>query len=105
MPKFNWKSIVKLGVAIVGSQVPAVARVERDVDDLMAKGQPKPSNEARLAMARRLALDSVEAAEGLTDKDLLNDPEVARLVDGVSSSIVALLNGLAAKKVAVPSGD
>lgn len=97
MPKFNWRAIVKLATAVVSSQVPAVARVEQDVELLLAKGESKPSNQARLDAARRIVLNSLEAAEGLTNKDLLNDPEVARLVDGVSSSIVALMNGLAAK--------
>jgi hypothetical protein len=99
----KWKSILKLGVAIVGSQVPAVARVEADTEDLLRKGDPKPSREERLAQARRLVLDSLEASEGIAGKDLLKDAEVARLVDGVSSSIVALLNGLAAKHPAVPA--
>jgi hypothetical protein len=98
MPKFNWKNIAHIAVAIVGQQVPAVVRVEQDVEALMAKGQPKPSNAARLASARALVLDSLEAVEGVAGKDLLNDAEVSKAVDGVSSAIVALMNVLAAKK-------
>ncbi len=105
MSKPNWKSILQIAVAIAGSQVPAIARVEADVEALIAKGQPKPSNEARLLAARSLVLDSVEAAEGLAAKDLVNDAEIARLVDGVSSAIVALLNGLAAKKAVAATVD
>ena len=97
--KLDWKTIGKFAVAAVSAVVPAVGTVESIVEALIVNGKAMPSQEKQ-DMALLLVKKAVEATEGVTGKDLLNDPEVAVATKGIIDAVVSFKNLLAKKAVA-----
>ena len=76
---------LKTTIAIAGAVVPGVAQVEQIARTLPSlRGQQKQDAVVELVKA------SLLAAEGVTDKDLLDDPAVADATRRVIDVVVAL---------------
>lgn len=71
--------------------LPFLIHTAEDVHAGPASGQTKK------AWVKEVILGGVEAIEGASGKDLLNDPEVAKAYDAMNDAIVAFQN-LVAKK-------
>jgi hypothetical protein len=94
--KIAWKQIGKLALGIVSAVVPAVGQVEGAI--LALKGAH--TGEEKQAAVLELVKGAVSATEQISDKDLLNDPEVEAATKAVIDTVVALQNILAKKGAA-----
>ena len=68
------------------------------VVETIAHTIPGLSGQAKQDAVIQLVMESLQASEELTDKDLLNDADVQKAMRGVSDAIVALENIIAAKR-------
>lgn len=96
--KVPWKTVFNVTKAIVETMVPEIAAAEdvvHEVIDLKSK-----SGEAKQAAVLEAVKKSVAVAEGLSNKDLLNDPEVEKATKGAIDAVVALQNVLVKKAAA-----
>lgn len=57
---------------------------------------PTPGPQKKLTVKDAI-LAAVEGAEGITGRDLFNDPEIEALLGGATDAIVALQDGIAKK--------
>jgi hypothetical protein len=93
--KMPWKQIGLIGLQIAGAVVPSVHQVEVAFQDVKgAKGSDKQQAALNLVMA------SLASVEQFTNKDLLQDADVAMATKGVIDAVVALQNIIAAKHAA-----
>lgn len=99
--RFNWKAILPVAKLFLAQASPAALRVEQEAEDAIKNGKTMTSTEKRDRFVQ-IAIDSVPAVEDVSGKDLLNDPEIARLAGGVGDAVVAFKNGLAAKHAGLP---
>jgi predicted polyphosphate/ATP-dependent NAD kinase len=102
--KVPWKNVFNLTKAIVETMVPEIAIAEgvvREVADLKNK-----SGADKQAAVLDAVKQSVVVAEGLSDRDLLNDPEVEKATKGTIDAVVALQNVLVKKsQAAAPAAN
>ena len=96
--QIRWKQIGGLALAIVGAVVPAVSQVENGVKAAMEAR----SGADKQAAALELVKSSVALVEQLSDKDLVNDPEVEGATRAVIDAVVHLQNVLVKKQAPVP---
>lgn len=82
-----------VGLTIAGKIIPQVAAVEA-----LARSLPGLKGQAKQDAVIALVMESLEATEELTDKDLLNDADVQKAMRGVTDAVVALENIIAAKR-------
>lgn len=89
------KAFLNVGLAIAGAIVPGVGEVEAIVKALPGtKGQQKQD------MLVELVKHSLVTAEGLTERDLLDDAEVEAATRAVIDAVVHLDNVVKAKRAA-----
>jgi hypothetical protein len=99
----NWKAILPVAKLFLAQASPAALQVEQEAEDVFSKEGRKLSVQEKSDRFVQIAVDSVHAGEDVAGKDLLNDPEVARLARGVGDAVVAFKNGLAAKAAGQPA--
>lgn len=90
------KQVGKLGFAIAKATIPQVNAIESAVDVF----KHAANGDEKRAAVKTIVLESLDAAEFVTDKDLLNEPNVASAYDGFISSYVTFQNALADAKAA-----
>lgn len=95
-----WKSLFNVTKTIVEAAVPEIAVAEGVVHEVMDL-KKKTGAEKRAAVLEAV-MKSVTVAEGLSNKDLLNDPLVQRATGDVIDAVVALQNVLVKKAAAAP---
>lgn len=78
---------VGMAFAVVKAVVPGVAQVES-----VAKAFPNLKGKDKQNAVVDLVKASLNAAEFITDKDLLNDPEVEKATRAVIDAVVAFQN-------------
>ena len=94
--KVPWKTVFGITTNVLEVLVPEVAQIEK-----LAKTIPQikqltgPEKKAAVLVAVQGAL---ETAEGLADRDLLNDPDVLLGAGGIVDAVVAFQNIVAAKQ-------
>ena len=87
--KISWTAVGRFVV----KALPFLIHTAEDVHAGPSAGQTKK------AWVKEIILNGVEALEGASGKDLLNDPEVVKAYDAVNDAIVAFQD-LVAKKQA-----
>lgn len=87
------KDIGRIGLAIAGAIVPGVGQIEAIIKAL--PGLKGPQKQDALV---QLVKHSLETAEGLTDKDLLDDAEVEAATRAVIDAVVHLDNVVELKR-------
>jgi hypothetical protein len=98
---FPWKQVLNVGLMIAGAVIPGVGAVEQ-----IAKTIPGMKGQQKQDAVVALVKSSLEAAEGISGKDLLNDADVLQATRAVIDATVALQNIIAAKRAAqAPTGD
>lgn len=78
---------VGMAFAVVKAVVPGVAQIES-----VAKAFPNLKGKDKQNAVVELVKASLNAAEFITDKDLLNDPEVEKATRAVIDAVVAFQN-------------
>jgi len=96
LKKVSWKALADITLHIIEGIVPQVGQIEAIVKQVP---QLKDLTGAdKKAAVLSIISGSLQAAEGLADKDLLNDADVLAAAGGVVDAVVALQNIIAAKK-------
>lgn len=91
------KLVGRIAAGIVGTVVPGVAKVEQIAEELGSlKGQQKQDAVVDLVKA------SLETAEGISERDLLNDPEAEAATRAIIDAVVNL-HKVIAKNHAAPA--
>lgn len=83
---------VNLGLNIAKAVLPGVAQVEA-----ISKALPGLKGQAKQDAVVELVKQSVIAAEGITNRDILNDPEVEKATRGIVDAVVAFQNVIVKK--------
>lgn len=93
-----WKTVFTTTKAIVEAMVPQIAVAEEVVNEV--KDLKKKTGAEKQAAVLSAVMKSITVAEGLSNKDLLNDPIVQRATGDVIDAVVALQNVLVKKAAA-----
>jgi hypothetical protein len=96
--KVPWRKVFDVTSNIIATLVPEVGRIEELVKTIPhIKDLTGAEKKAAVLSVVKGALENTES---LTNKDLLDDAEVAAAAGGVIDAVVALQNIIAAKKAA-----
>ena len=97
MSKKEWlKQFGKLGLQAAKVVYPSIVAVEAGIEAFKSGA----SSDEKLNAAEQIALASLDIAEDVTEKDLLNDVKVREAYRGLISAYVTFMNALAAAKEA-----
>ncbi len=86
------KKIGSIGLAVAAATIPGVAAIEQ-----IAQAIPGLKGPAKQQAVIDLVKNALVAAEGETDRDLLNDADVEAATRAVIDAVVALDNVIKAK--------
>lgn len=86
--------VARIAAAIVGTIVPGVAKVEQ-MTELIVKAKGKEKQDAVVGLVKA----ALETSEGITERDLLNDPHAEAATRAVIDAVVHLHNVVARKVV------
>jgi hypothetical protein len=96
VPIPSWlKNVGSIGLKIAAAIIPGVAAIEE-----IARTLPGLHGKAKQDAVVVLVRSALLAAESITEKDLLNDPDVEQATRGVIDAVVALDNLIEAKRAA-----